>query len=229
MAKQTDFNRFLSNIEPSSTTTSYISSVQNSLRTYLQNHDTYKDVHIDTFLSGSYAKHTAIRPASGDNKRDVDIVVVTTYSADTDPRNVLSELKSVLKEKSIYNTAKIQKHSIGIELSEISIDVVPVIRDTNDNSLYYIGDFSDGTWAKTDPKGHKSWSTQVNIDSDKKYKPLVKMFKWWRRTNCPSNTKYPKGITLEKIIADNLGDSSLSTEDLFIATMQNIISSYKED
>lgn len=47
--------------------------------------------------------------------------------------------------------------------------------------------------------------------------------------NCPEDKKYPKGITLEKIIADNLGDSSLSTEDFLIGTMQNIIAAYKED
>ena len=73
------------------------------------------------------------------------------------------------------------------------------------------------------------WSTTVNKEHNKKYKPLVKIFKWWRQTNCPEDIKYPKGITLEKIIADNLGDSSLGTEDFLIATMQNIVAAYKED
>ena len=66
MAKQKDFDDFLSNIEPSQSTVSYISSVQNNLRSYLKNHTTYKDVYIETFLSGSYAKHTSIRPAASD-------------------------------------------------------------------------------------------------------------------------------------------------------------------
>lgn len=73
MAKQADFDAFLKNIEPSTTTVSYISSIQTNLRSYLKDHETYKHVHIDTFLSGSYAKHTSIRPVSGDKKRDVDI------------------------------------------------------------------------------------------------------------------------------------------------------------
>ncbi len=42
MSKQVDFNNFLSNIEPSNTTVSYISSVQTNLRAYLQTHDKYK-------------------------------------------------------------------------------------------------------------------------------------------------------------------------------------------
>ena len=228
MAKQVDFNKFLSNIEPSPTTVSYISSIQTNLREYLKKHEEYKNIHVDTFLSGSYAKHTSIRPVSGDKKRDVDIIVVTSYNSDKDSKEVLEELKDVLIEKSDYDTARVQQHSVGIEMSGISVDVVPVIADEEDEQLYYIGDVDSGKWSITDPKGHKEWSTAVNKDNNNEYKPLVKIFKWWRRYNCPEDTKYPKGITLEKIMADNLGDSSLSTEDFLIATFQNIVSNYKE-
>lgn len=65
MAKQKDFDAFLKNIEPSTTTVSYISSIQTNLRAYLKEHESYKSVHVDTFLSGSYAKHTSIRPVAG--------------------------------------------------------------------------------------------------------------------------------------------------------------------
>lgn len=229
MAKQSDFNAFLSNIEPSASTVSYISSIQTNLRSFLKNHKDYKDVHVDTFLSGSYAKHTSIRPAAGDKKRDVDIIVVTSYSSDKDSANVLEELRDVLIQKNEYSTASIQRHSVGIEMGSVSVDVVPVIVDEDDDQLYYVGDSDTGDWTVTDPKGHKSWSTDVNKENNCEYKPLVKIFKWWRRVNCPEGTKYPKGITLEKIIADNLGDSSLITEDFLIGTMQNIISAYKED
>ena len=47
MAKQKDFNVFLSNIEPSKSTIDYISSAQKSLRAYLQNHKEYGDVYKD--------------------------------------------------------------------------------------------------------------------------------------------------------------------------------------
>ena len=229
MAKQKDFDAFLKNIEPSTTTVSYISSIQTNLRAYLKEHESYKSVHVDTFLSGSYAKHTSIRPVAGDNKRDVDIIVVTTYSSEKSSVDVLNELRDTLAEKSDYSSAKVQHHSVGIDMSGISVDVVPVIVDENDDQLYYIGDSETGNWTVSDPKGHKVWSTEVNKSNDRKYKPLVKIFKWWRRVNCPDNRKYPKGITLEKIIADNLGDCTLSTEDFLIGTIQNIISAYKED
>ena len=99
MAKQVDFDAFLKNIEPSATTVSYISSIQTNLRSYLKNHKDYKEIHVDTFLSGSYAKHTSIRPAAGDKKRDVDIIVVTSYSSSKDSADVLNQLKHTLVQK----------------------------------------------------------------------------------------------------------------------------------
>ena len=220
------FDDFLKDIEPSQSTVDYISSVQDNLRSYLLNHSIYKSVITDTFLSGSYAKHTSIRPAANSKKRDVDIVVVTNYTRDKNSIEVLKELCNVLKEKELYNTAKVQSHSVSVELSNISIDVVPVIEHEFLENIYYIGSSKSNFWRITDPKGHISWSTEVNKNNQKKYKPLVKIFKWWRNTNCPTTKKYPKGITLEKIIADNLGDPSLSIEDFLIDTMQNIVNSY---
>lgn len=229
MAKQKDFDIFLGNIEPSSSTVQYISSVQNNLRDYLKNHSSYAEIYEDSFLSGSYAKHTSIRPSKSDKKRDVDIIVVTSHIKSDNSEEVLDELKDALLQSQIYESAKVQHHSVGIELGQISVDVVPVIKDLDDEQVYFICDSEVGGWTKTDPKGHKLWSTEVNQDNNNAYKPLVKIFKWWRRTNCPDNMKYPKGITLEKLIADNLGDSSASTESFLIETMENIVLAYKEE
>ena len=228
MAKQKDFDKYLSNIEPSPSTVQYVSRVQNNLRDYLKSHETYSAIYIDSFLSGSYAKHTSIRPAKDDKKRDVDIIIVTSHISSDDSDEVLDELRDALLDSKTYNTATKQHHSVGIRMGEVSIDVVPVRVCEEDDQLYYVCDSESGEWILTDPKGHKAWSTIVNKDNNNNYKPLVKVFKWWRRIHCPSNMKYPKGIALEKIIADNIGDSSGSTEDLLIETMDNIISSYKE-
>lgn len=228
MAKQKDFDSFLSNIEPSKTTKKYISRVQNNLRDYLKTHEEYKNIHVQTFLSGSYAKNTSIRPTLYDGNRDVDIVVETNYFSDSNSCDVLQELKEVLEEKELYSSAKLQSHSIGIELEGIDVDIVPVIL-SDEEEKFCIGSSDKDEWKITDPKGHTTWSSEVNSNSAMKYKPLVKMLKWWRRTNCPEETKYPKGIVLEKIIADNLADSEVNTEEYLIATMQSIVDSYKED
>jgi hypothetical protein len=188
----------------------------------------YKSIHVQTFLTGSYAKHTSIRPVLYDGKRDVDIVIETIYTTDDDSTNVLRELCDVIKQKTVYSSAHMQSHSVGVELSGIEVDIVPVVTGTRDE-LYYIGDSKVNNWSLTDPKGHIIWSSEVNKESNGKYKPLVKMIKWWLRTNCPNGKKFPKGIAIEKIIADNLPDADLNTENYLVATMHNIVSKYKED
>ena len=102
----------------------------------MKKHEKYKNIHVDSFLSGSYAKHTSIRPVLGDKKRDVDIIVVTSYKSDENSKEVLEELKDVLLQNSNYDTALVQQHSVGIEMSGISIDVVPVIADEEDIDVY---------------------------------------------------------------------------------------------
>ena len=182
MALQKDFDEFLSNIEPSQSTVSYISSIQTNLRDYLKTHDTYSSIYKDSFLSGSYAKHTSIRPVKDDKKRDVDIIAVTEHSKSDDSAEVLQELCDVLLESNKYNTAEVQHHSVGVEMGKVSVDIVPVIVDSDDDALYWICDSESGNWTKTDPKGHKTWSTSVNQDNNGEYKPLLKIFKWWRHS-----------------------------------------------
>ncbi|VUX24256.1 SMODS domain-containing nucleotidyltransferase [Enterococcus avium] len=99
MGNSSYFTNLLTNIELSKTTKSYVSSLQSNLRDYLKNHIEYKTKHIDTFLSGSYAKNTSIRPSLNEENQDVDIVVLTNYTRDTPPVQVLNELKSVLKKQ----------------------------------------------------------------------------------------------------------------------------------
>lgn len=224
MSKETDFESFLTNIEPSKTTKEYISTIQNTLRNYLENHNKYKNIVKETFLTGSYAKHTCVRPSTSDGKPDVDIAVITKYTNSDSSKDVLNELYDVLKEK--YDKVTKQSRSIGIELSGIEIDVVPMIYKAN-STLLQIGSKLDGTWIDTNPKGHLDWCTQVNKDNNGKFVRIVKIMKWWRKKHCLSTLKYPKGITLEKIIADNLADCNDKYEQIIYNTLIKIKNSFQ--
>lgn len=219
MASNNDFERFIHNIEPSQTTKKYIASIQNNLREYLEKHEIYKEKLLDTFLTGSYAKHTCIRPTKYDGKTDVDIVVVTSYTEKDDSKDVLNELYGICNEK--YKKVTKQSRSIGIEMEGIEVDVVPLIKD-NMSGMYKIGNKKNGTWKNTNPKGHIEWCSAVNKNNDKKFVRIVKIFKWWRKNNCPETVKYPKGITLEKMIADNLVECNNGYEKIIFDTMKNI-------
>ncbi len=226
MSLQKDFESFLSDIEPSSSIVQLTSAAQNNLRTYLDGHKEYADVCENTFLSGSYAKHTAIRPAKDDDNRDVDIVVETSHDTSSNSADVIIELRDALLDSSRYSSAHLQTHSVGINLSKLDIDVVPL---ASDGTNWFIGNVDDGSWSKTDPKGHLEWSTQTNEEHNGAYKPTVKILKWWRRGNCPIGERWPKGITLEKIIADCFPEDVSRYEDILIGVFQNIVEEYETD
>ena len=226
MSVQGNFESFLSDIEPSSSIVQTISTAQVSLRDYLNSHDEYGEVCDNTFLSGSYAKHTSIRPAKDDDNRDVDIIVNTTHDISSNSANAIIELRDALLNSSKYSSAHLQTHSVRINLSKLNIDVAPL---ASDGESWFIGNLDNGNWSKTDPKGHVEWSTQTNKDHDGKYKPAVKILKWWRQQNCPEGEKWPKGITLEKIISDCYPEDVSHYEDIVIELFQNIVDEYKID
>lgn len=223
MSLQSDFQTFLSDIEPSKTTVDQISSARKALSDYLSGHEYYGEHCVLMYLSGSYAKHTSIRPAKDDDNRDVDIVVETDYTSDANSANVIIELRDVLLNSPKYKSAHLQTHSVGVSLSNLDIDVVPLA--TNDGTRF-IGCIDDGQWAETNPKGHIEWSTVINAEHGDRFKPIVKIMKWWRRENCPEEECWPKGIALEKIVADHFPEDATLYEDIVLLLMENIAESY---
>lgn len=227
MANSTDFESFLKDINPSKSTIDEASRLHQNLRNHLKTCESYKHIYVHSYLSGSYAKQTFIRPKKNSDCCDIDVVIETSRSTNDSPTFVLNELEKALKLRSCYQKTTIQNHSVGIDMASFHLDVVPLVRD--ENGFLNIGSSKEGTWKRTDPKKHISWTTEVNQGYENAYKPLVKIFKWWRRENCPSNVKYPRGITLEKMIADNLPEPHLTIEERVMQTMANLSEAYSED
>lgn len=227
MANSADFESFLKDINPSKTTIEEASRLHRNLRDHLKESDTYGSVCQDTYLSGSYAKQTFIRPKKYSDGCDIDIIVETNHSIADAPYNVLSELEGAIRERGCYQSVKMQTHSVGIDMANFHLDVVPLVKD--EDGLLYIGSKDNGEWKQTNPKEHLSWTTEVNQGFNGDYKPLVKIMKWWRRENCPSWVKFPKGITLEKMIADNLPEAGLSIEERIMQVMANLAVAYSDE
>lgn len=220
------FYNLLSNIEPSKSTKKYVSSLQSNLREYLKNSEQYKHIHVDTFVSGSFAKNIAIRPSVNEDKQDVDIVVVTNYNKKNSPEHILTELKDVLSISEKYKNIRLQSKSVGIDMANYHIDIIPLIAEDNH---FWIGNRENNKWILTNPKKHIEWSTRINKENENKYKPLVKLLKWWRKSKNIEQVRLPKGILLEKLIADNIGNSKYDMENLLITTLENIVDNFKDD
>ena len=221
---QARFEEFLRDIEPSRTTKSNASSAHWELRNFLKNDEDFKDYYQESFLSGSYKRETAIRPQveEGQTERpDVDIIVVTNHTINDDPKDVVDLLFKTLRKK--YPIIRRQARSVGIESNKADMDVVPVIPC---GTMYLIPDRKEEEWLLTNPPGHTNWTTQMNILAGGRFKPLVKLMKWWRREN-PTRAKKPKGFVIECITAECMNYSETYYGELFVQTLENIVNRYE--
>ncbi len=221
---QARFTEFLSDIEPSTTTKSNASSAHTALRDFLKDDEDFKNYHVSTFLSGSYKRDTAIRPQKMENETerpDIDIIVVTNHTLADDPKEVVDLLYTTLKKK--YPNIRRQARSVGIESSNADLDVVPIIPY---GTMYLIPDRKQESWLPTNPPGHTTWTTATNQLAGGRFKPLVKLMKWWRREN-PTVSKKPKGFVIECIAAACMDYQETYYGELFVKTLEEITKRYE--
>jgi hypothetical protein len=228
MATQQQFIDFLSEIEPSDTTKSVCRGAHWNLRTKLAEHPTYRLIHKDTFLSGSYARDTALRPRKADGtlrRPDVDIIVVTNHTQDDRPSDVITKLRRAVKDLG-YEEIESNRRSICVKLGGVEMDVVPVIPHPWREGGWLIADKSEERWLETNPMGHNVWARAVNKKANGNFKPLVKLVKWWRRENLP-HLRRPKGFILETMVAELMDYSENSYAELFAKLLERIVTDYQ--
>ena len=144
-----------------------------------------------SFLTGSYARDTAIRPP-----KDVDFFIVLNDEkyGDLKPSELLNLLEKTLKEILPDITIFQQTHSVTIEYDEeFSIDVIPAFEINSE--LYKIPHVSENSdsWLESNPKIHGEKLTEANDTTNGLLVPLVKLLKAWKRDKC----SYVKSFHLE--------------------------------
>lgn len=225
MATKQQFLDLLTEIEPSTSTTNACAAGHARVRDVLKSDDEFKNVHVNTFLSGSYKRDTAIRPRKKDGvlqRPDVDIIVITNHTTKDKPADVIDALYKALKRAG-YQNLTVNRRSINISMVTVEMDVVPIIE--TGNGTFKIPDKDSGEWISTNPQGHTDWCSAVNMEAGGRFKPLVKLLKWWRRENLPQ-LRRPKGFILETLVAANMSYSETSYEELFLKLMVSIKDAY---
>ena len=225
MTPNVRFTEFLADIEPSATTKSNASTAHTKLRAILREDADFAPLHKNTLLSGSYKRDTAIRPRikNGEaNRPDVDIIVLTNHSLFSSPIDAVDDVFDVLKRH--YTPTNRQSRSVSVSTALADMDVVPIIEPSNDGT-YYIPDRNQQQWLLTNPPGHTAWTTEINNMVYGRFKPLVKMFKWWRREN-PTVGKRPKGFVLEVITADCMNKEETHYGEVFVQMLETIVEHY---
>lgn len=134
-----------------------------------------------TFLTGSYARRTAINPF-----HDVDIFMVVAPNGDrtTNAQSVLNQvdamLKKVLVPLKFLKSVKLrrQRRSVGVSFSNtgITFDIVPAI---SKDGGYRIADRKLDGWIYTNPEVALQKVKDANKASGGKLVPLIKVAKAW--------------------------------------------------
>jgi predicted nucleotidyltransferase len=120
----TYFNDFLSSIRLTKNQVADCKKGHEVLRKRLCEDENLKDIIVSVFLQGSYKRSTAVRPL-GESRSDVDVIVVTRLDKDSiTPERALEKFRGFLR-KWYEGKYERQGRSWGIELSYVSLDLVP--------------------------------------------------------------------------------------------------------
>jgi hypothetical protein len=139
---------------------------------------------VDSYLSGSYARDTAIYPLD-----DVDIVFVIDpihwqrgllgRLMQPDPDKVIHSFARALRLRYPKSSAFVQRRSVRLEMSHLDIDCVPAIEEEQGSEYILVPDRQEGTWIRSSPKRHQTVSSAVNARCAGRLKPVVKLLKNW--------------------------------------------------
>lgn len=235
MTIETYFDTFLENIEPKKKYKEHAIEAHTRVRDYLLTEDSqFSEYVLDSFLYGSYKRHTA-----EGNIKDVDIALVTNfdpYSDEDKPSKVLPKLKRALNRfyKDPKATTPNRKSVQVIDPlpdepdSELTLDIIPVVLTGNSDQKVLVPDRENDTWVESHPKGHLKFTSDLNSDavSQGMFVPLAKIMKhWWKQHSGIDDAK-PKGFWLEILVGETFDSTKSTYAEHFVQTLSNIKNRY---
>jgi len=169
------FKKLKANLEITGLQHSTVSTRQQNVRKVVENE---LDV-LDSFLTGSYSRHTMIAPLS---EADIDIFVILnpSYYEEDGQANLLDRVKRVLL-KTYTKTPKISRNgqAVTITFTDFIVDVVPAFYRNGGGFL--IPNSIKKEWISTNPKTHVEIISNENDKHDGNLIPIVKMIKGWNK------------------------------------------------
>ena len=216
-----------------------VDSLKNELKILPTEDEENKPSH---FLTGSYRRHTMIRPP-----KDVDLFLVLDSGEYHDeeldqlitPTALIQRLKSALEKIFEDNDdieIKEQRHSATVIYSEtFSIDVIPAF-ETNDQEAYMIPDVEDGNdgiYIVSNPKVHFEYINQVNedtaVNSKKRFKKVARLIKFVKRQRFNEKPAKVRSFHFELLAAKILGDNKINSYSEGLNKFFSVASEYFDD
>jgi hypothetical protein len=152
--------------------------------------DLLSDVLENSFVMGSYKRHTLVRRLSEDEKYDVDVFFV--LNAEEDLEGLLDTMEaiaeSIADQVEDIESYRRQKVSVGLLYKDnFNIDMVP--GQLNDDGTYNIYDDREQKPVTTNPLKHIEVISALNIERGELLKPLIKLVKRWKQENAIKTMK----------------------------------------
>ncbi len=142
------FTDFLKEIRPTDAQVKNLQEAHKRLRERLLDDEELGPMIVSVFLQGSYRRSTIIRP-QGEDKLDVDLVVVTRFRREDYPvaDDVMDEFTPFLR-KYYKGKWKRKGRSMGIELSNVKLDLVIAVAPSEEEA--YSSEFIQGYFTPDD-------------------------------------------------------------------------------
>jgi len=176
------------------------------------------------FLTGSYRRHTMIRPP-----KDVDLFIVLDSGEYQDselndlitPKALIAKLKTALKGVFADDgeiEVEEQQHSVTVVYSEtFSIDVIPAF-ETDDGKAYKIPDTEtgqNGRYIISNPKIHYEYINEINestsVGEKKRFKKIARLLKFVKRRKFNEEPTKIRSFHFELLAAKILGDGKINS------------------
>lgn len=214
-----DFKAFLSSIQPDDKDVADAKNAHETVREQLRTDDQFKEAHKETFLSGSYSRHTAINDIN-----DVDVIcIIDIDRLITEPEVVLAWTQSILSK--YYKKTTRQGRSVGAQAAKgVWLDIVPATPMINNDGPLWIPDRKAKQWVQTHPKGQIKATTDRNQATNGLHVQSVKLLKSWR-DRLPTGSCRLKSYILESLVHRTIGNPS-SHAAAVVNVLQGIESSY---
>ncbi len=178
------FQKFRENLSITDLQEETVSIRQQNVRDAMENGMTV----LDSFLTGSYKRHTMIAPLS---RADIDIFIVldSSYYSQDGQGSLLDRVKYALK-KTYPKTPDISRdgQAVTITFTDFKVDVVPAFNRRGGG--YLIPNTVLGKWISTNPKDHIEIWSKANKEHNDDLVLLIKMIKAWNKENGEALTSF---------------------------------------
>jgi hypothetical protein len=151
-----------------------------------------------SFLTGSYARKTIIRPIG-----DIDLYARVHYgwhAKDKPPRLILSLIASALRMRYPTNTSvRVDSPCVVVRFRDYTFEVVPAVCYSDNLDLYDIPASGSQSWMQCYPHVPDQWITSSNYANDKMFVPLIKILKQWNRNKSVGLKSFHLELLTERV------------------------------